>query len=160
MHPQLQRIFDEAENRYLQTNELNNLGQYVGSLPKRLDTYRTLRNSELSILQEVATQLQAEMPQEPIEALERSIKNALVSLRYCTMGMLLDDATFLEERLLIWLRHTARPCGNPAIDTVLCRLLNQQLAQTLTATQIGLLKPMLTLAEAELTMPVTNSLAP
>jgi hypothetical protein len=156
MHPQVQRVFDEAETRYLKIEELNAVGQYVSSLPRRLDTYRKLRDSEVAILQQVATQLQAEMS-EPIEVLERSIKNALVVLRYCAFGMLLDDTKFVEERLLVWLRQTTALYINTEVDSTLYRLLNQQLNQTLSSTQLALLKPMLALVEGELTMPKSLS---
>jgi hypothetical protein len=147
MHPQLEEIFDEAENRYLKPEELQLITQYVGSLPERLETYRTLRDRELEVMQWVADQLQAEMPQEKVENLERSLKNGLLMLRYCSMGMLLNDETFVKERLISWVSQTVKVYNTQAIDTVLYRLLNQQLSQVLSSKQISYLAPLLKLAQ-------------
>lgn len=150
MHPRVETIFDEAENRYLNADELGVLSQYVESLPNRLEVYRAVRDNEISIMQAVADQLQAEFPQEKIESLERSIKNALLVLRYCAMGMLLNDETFITKQLLNWLQKTVKAYNTLAVDTVLYSLLNQQLQQQFSPPQLALLRPMLTVAEQAL----------
>ncbi|MBW4578513.1 MAG: hypothetical protein KME42_02945 [Tildeniella nuda ZEHNDER 1965/U140] len=141
MHPQIETIFDEAEHRYLKSEELGVINQYVSSLPERIDTYRTLRDRELAIMQQVADQLETVLPQETVENLERSLKNALLLLRYSAMGMLLNDEAFVQERLLSWLTTTLSIYNTRAIDTALFRLLNQRLTQALTAQQINLVGP-------------------
>jgi hypothetical protein len=141
MHPQIETIFDEAEHRYLKSEELGLINQYVHSLPERIDVYRTLRDRELEIMQQVADQLEAAMPNETVENLERSLKNALLLLRYSAMGMLLNDEMFVQERLLNWLTKTISIYNTQAIDTALFRLLNQRLTQALTAKQINLIGP-------------------
>lgn len=158
MHPHIESLFDEAENRYLKPEELNLINQYVGSLPARMDAYRALRDRELEVMQAVADQLQAELPQEKIETLERSIKNALLVLRYCAMGMLLDDEGFVQKRLLNWLSETLKVYNTQAIDAVLYRLLDQQLAQALSPQQVQLLSPQLKKAEAVLLQSPSPSL--
>jgi hypothetical protein len=150
MHPQIEALFDEAENRYLKPEELTQISQYVDSLPARLDAYRALRDRELEIMQQVADQLQAAMPQEAIENLERSIKNALLTLRYCAMGMLLNNDSFVKERLLNWLSSTVGVFNTRTIDVALYRLLNQQLAQSLNPAHMTLLAPQLKLAQTVL----------
>ena len=141
MHPQIETIFDEAEHRYLKPEELSVINQYVNSLPERLETYRTVRDRELEIVQQVADQLEAALPNETVENLERSLKNALLLLRYSAMGMLLNDEAFVETRLLSWLTATISIHNTRAIDTALFRLLNQRLTQALTAQQINLVGP-------------------
>lgn len=150
MHPQLESIFDEAENRYLKPEELKLINQYVASLPARLETYRNLRDQELEIMQWVADQLQTQFPQEPVEHLERSLKNALLMLRHCSMGMLLDDEAFVEERLLSWVKQTVKVYGTEKIDAALYRLMNQRLTQALGAQQMSFLSPILAMAQNEL----------
>ncbi|UBF26573.1 hypothetical protein K9N68_00735 [Kovacikia minuta CCNUW1] len=147
MHPQIEAILDKAENHYLSPEELGIINQYVESLPARLEAYRSLRDRELEIMQQVANQLQATMPQEKIENLERSLKNGLLLLRYCAMGMLLNDESFVQERLLGWLSATLGFYNIQTIDTTLYRLLNQQLAQTISPIHVSLLNPMLTKAQ-------------
>lgn len=158
MHSQLESLFDEAESRYLKTEELNLLDQYVGSIPVRVEVYRRLRDQELAIMQQVADQLQVELPQEKTENLERSIKNALLALRYCAMAMLLNDDSFVQDRLLGWLSQTVQAYNMQSIDTVLYRSLNHRLSQILTPQQFNLISPHLTLVQNALTQ--STSLTP
>lgn len=150
MQPKLESLFEEAESRYLKPEELGLLSQYVESLPERLETYRQLREREIEIMQAVADQLTVQFKQETKETLERSIKNALLMLRYCSMSMLLNDESFVKERLLGWMCQTVQTYKTQNIDAVLYKLLNQQLSKTLNAKQISLLKPPLVLAQTTL----------
>lgn len=150
MHPQIEALFDEAEKRYLKPEELNTLSQYVSSLPDRLETYRRLRDHEIEILQPVADHLQVELSNERVEDLERSLKNALLLLRHCAMAMLLNDEALVQDRLLGWLEQSAQVYKTYRIDSVLYRLLNQQLSQVLSPQQLGLIKPSLALAQTTL----------
>jgi hypothetical protein len=160
MHLQIQEIFDNAENRYLKPEELTVITQYVDSLPERLELYRSLRDREIEIMQWVVDQLQAEMPQEPPEIIERSVKNALLMLRYCGMGMLLDDETLVQERFLNWVSQGIKVYNTEKIDTCLYQLLNQRLQTVLGAQQMKFLSPLLITAQTALlpTEP-TNGLA-
>ncbi len=150
MHPQLETLFEQAESRYLKPEELNLLNQYVESLPERLETYRQLRDREVEIMQAVADQLTDQFPNEDTAILERSLKNALLMLRYCAMSMLLNDDSFVKDRLVSWLSRTVQTYNSQKTDAVLYKLLNQQLSKTLNAKQISLLKPPLTLAQTTL----------
>lgn len=147
MHPHIEALFDDAESRYLKSEELNILSKYVESLPARLTTYRALRDCELEVMQQVADQLQVELAQEKIEHLERALKNALLTLRYCAMGMLLNDEAFVQERLIGWMSGTMRFYNSRGINTVLYRLLSQYLMEALGAQSMQLLTPYLNLAQ-------------
>lgn len=150
MHPQLESVFDEAEKRYLKPEELTVLNQYVGSLPNRLELYRQLRDREIDVMQTVADNLSASMPNASQANLERSIKNALLVLRYCAMGMLLEDQSFVQDKVSGWLKDSMQAYNTTEIDTQLYQLLDQQLAQVFDAQQMGLLRPMLELAQSKL----------
>lgn len=141
-------LFDEAENRYLKPEELREIGKYIVSLPERVATYRALRDQELHILQQVADQLQLEGLDAKTVDLERSLKTAILSLRYCAMGMLLDDEEFVQTRLLSWLGDAIALHQSQAIDAVLFRLLTQQLDQTLTTQQMIAFQPFWNLVRA------------
>lgn len=153
MHSELEAIFDHAESRYLKPEELNILSQYVTSLPDRLETYRQLRDKELDIMQAVADELPNQLPNAETSHLERSIKNALLVLRYCAMAMLLNEEKFVKDRLLNWLSRTIQTYQTQEVDAVLYRLLNQQLTKILTTQQLNLLKPSLALAQNTLLTP-------
>jgi hypothetical protein len=150
MHPNIDTLFDEAEKRYLKPEELEVLSHYVDSLPERLETYRRLRDTEVEVMQHVADQLQAALPNERQADLERSLKNALLMLRYCAMAMLLNDDSLVQERLLGWLETSVQVYKTYTIDSTLYRMLNQRLSQTLTPSQLNLLKPPLALAQSSL----------
>lgn len=147
MHPQIEALFDEAESRYLKPEELGLLNEYVQSLPARLTAYRALRDRELDIMQPVADQIQKELSQEKIETLERAIKNALLTLRYCAMGMLLNDETFVRDRLTSWLGGTMSFYNNQTVNSTLYRLMNQRLTEVLDGQAMSLLTPYLLLAQ-------------
>jgi len=147
MHPKLEAIFKEAENRYLKPEELKIISQYVESLPSRLETYQQLRDKELEIMQAVASQLEAQLPKEKTSDLERSLKNAMLMLRYCGMAMLLNDESFVKERLQGWLDGIVETYNTSQIETKLYRLLWQQLSQAMSKEQLSLLERSLTIAK-------------
>ncbi len=146
MHPQIETLLDQAENRYLKPEELALLDKYVNSLPDRLETYRRLRDQEVAIMQQAVDQVQAEMPQLPTVDLERSIKNVLLVVRYCAMSMLLDDATFTQERLLSWLSRNVQVYNTQEIDRALYRHLEKALTQALGPKSMSFLQPFLVMA--------------
>jgi hypothetical protein len=156
MQPQLEQLFDEAEKRYLKPEELQTLNQYVGSLPARIDAYRALRDRELEVMQVVADQLQAALPNESVENMERSIKNALLVLRYCAMGMLLNDEAFAVEKLRGWLTQKIQVFQTQMIDQTLYHLLEQRLDTTMTPQQKSLLSPHLQQAK-QILLPMSAS---
>jgi hypothetical protein len=153
MHSQIDSLFDEAERRYLKPEELTVISQYVGSLPARLMVYRAVRDRELEMMQWVADQLQTEFAKEPVEHLERSIKNGLLALRYCAMAMLLNDASFVNDRLS-WLSGTVSIHNTRPIDEALYRLLNRKLSETLGNQAMILLDPFLSTAQGIVLQPV------
>lgn len=151
MHPHIEELFDDAETRYLKVEELRLVAQYVSSVPERLTAYRNLRDCELDVMQAVADQLQAEMPQEPEATLERSITHALLLLRHCAMALLLDEEAILQDRFLSWVRPSIEVYNTQAIDSRLHQLLNQRLNQVL-GKQMALLNPILLSAQQALLM--------
>lgn len=159
MHSQIAAIINDAETRYLKLEELKLITQYVASMPERLDAYRNLRDQELEVMQAVVDQLQVEFPQESEANLERSIKHALLMLRYCALSLLTNDETLVQHRFLDWVVPLAKVYETKAIDAKLYRLLNQQLAKALTSKQMSYLSPSLSLAQEALlsqSTPVTT----
>jgi hypothetical protein len=143
----LDALFEAPDKRYLDSNDLNVLSQYVSSIPERVNVYRILRDQEVSIMQAVADALQQQTNQsEPL--VERSVRNGLMVMRYAAMAMLLDDQTFVEERLRGWLPEIVKAYETQTLDRQLFQLLEQKLATVLTPPQLHLLKPVLQKAQA------------
>ena len=146
----IEAVFDEAENRYLKPEELKEVTHYVASLPDRVDAYRAARDSELTVMQQVADQLQADLPNASVDAIEQSLKNGILVLRYCAMSVLLDDETFVQTRLLNWLAESIQGQNARAIESLIYPLMTQHLAQALTPKQMKFLEPLLTAAQSAL----------
>lgn len=153
----LESVFSDAEDRYLKPEELKLLSQYIDSLPERLRLYRTLRDREIEIMQWVADQLEGAMPQEEPERLERSLKNAILMLRYCAMGMLMNDDEIVRDRYVAWFSEMRQIYATEAIDATLYQYLNYRLTQVLGTSSMLLLKPLLLLAQAQKNQPVQSA---
>ena len=147
MNPQIEAAFDDAENRYLKPEALGLISQYTQSIPTRLETYQSLRDYELEIMQWVADQLEAEMPLESVDNLERSIKNGLLMLRCCAMSMLVNDEGLIRDRFLVWASSMTTVYESHLIDTTLYGLMNHRLNQVLGIERMVLLMPMLAYAQ-------------
>ena len=68
-------------------------------------------------------------------------------LRYCGMAMLLNDESFVKERLQGWLDGIVETYNSSEIETKLYRLLLQQLSQVMKKEQLTFLKPSLTIVK-------------
>ncbi|BAU13260.1 hypothetical protein LEP3755_37990 [Leptolyngbya sp. NIES-3755] len=151
MQSPIDGIFDEAENRYLKPEELQDIGQYVASIADRMSAYRVLRDRELDLIQQAADQLQLEMPGVETAVLERAVKNGMLALRHCGMAMLLNDPNVVQKRLLSWLKDSIELHQAQGADATFFGLIKQQLLLSLNAQQMALLEPFL--AQVETVMP-------
>jgi hypothetical protein len=151
MNSQLQELLNRAQERYLTSQDLKQFEEYVDSLPDRLGLYRLLRDQEVTLLQRVADQAEVELKDRvSLETLEEGMKNLILVLRYGAMAMLLDDESFLKQRLLAWLERVLPIQQMRQVNEVLYRLLNQELKKYLTARQQTLLMPLITTAQVTL----------
>ncbi|MEM7792968.1 MAG: hypothetical protein AAF579_00765 [Cyanobacteria bacterium P01_C01_bin.118] len=136
----------QPDKNYVTGEAMASLKQYVGSLADRIRAYRQLREWELNLIQELVDRLPSDI-QENTSALEQSIKQTLLVLRYAALGMLTDDVNLGRRRLEGWLPTMVDVYQTQAIDTLLHRSLNQQLPRLLTDSQFALLKPPLEAAQ-------------
>jgi hypothetical protein len=153
MQATIEHIFDDVENRYLPQESLKQVHLYVKSLPERITAYRTLRDRETVILQKVADQLQKTFPDVPQEALERSLRYAMLTLRQCAMAMLMEDHNYLEDQLISWLRESVVIHGTAKVDRVLYSYLKKVMVQALSAKQFTLLNPLVEQVEGAVLNP-------
>lgn len=150
MIPKIQELINQAQDRYLASDELGLMESYVSSLPDRLKLYKLIRDREIDILQSVADQVQSELPNVAVEDLEVGIKNLVLVLRYSSMAMLLNDENFLKERLLSWLEGIMSMRDMRRLNDTLYKLLNQVLRQQFSPNQLALLQPLITAAQVTL----------
>ena len=150
MIPKIQEIINQAKDRYLVTDELGLMESYISSLPDRLKLYKLIRDREIDILQAVANQVPAELPNVTDEELESGIKNLILVLRYSSMAMLLNDENFLKQRLLNWLEGIMSMRDMRRLNETLYKLLNQELKKQFSSTQLLLIQPLITAAQVTL----------
>jgi hypothetical protein len=150
MHPQLNTLLHEAENRYLELEDLQNFQTHVDRLGDCLAVYRLIENNEVDIFQKIADRLTKEFRQVEESTVEQSLCNWLTILRYCAMAMVLNNRDFLNLRLLQWLTGLVRVRQNMAIESRLYEILIEQLSQVLSAEQMMVLNPFLEIALVEI----------
>jgi hypothetical protein len=150
MDIKVKELIDKAQERYLKANELDALDNYVRSLPTRLQLYRNLRDREIPIMQAVADQVVGELPDDQTANIEKGIKNLALVMRFCSMGMLLNDENFLKERLLGWLEQVMSQPSMRRVNESLYKNLNQVLRQELSAEQMALMQPLITAVQVTL----------
>jgi hypothetical protein len=150
MIPKIQDLINQAQDRYLAVDELGLMESYVSSLPDRLKLYKQLRDREIDLLQAVADQVPVELPNVTDAELEAGIKNLILVLRYCSMSMLLNDESFLKERLLNWLEGIMSMRDMRRLNETLYKLLNQGLRQQFSHAQLALIQPLITSAQVTL----------
>ena len=141
MHPEIEALLDQAENRFLKGEELIAFKRQVATLSQRLKIYEFLREKEATIFQPVANKLQETFPDEKQETLERSLKHWLLVLRYCGMAMLLNDQQFLEQRLLDWVSGIVEAHQTQKIEATICNLLQTRLKEMLSEQARAILQP-------------------
>ncbi|MCT7971529.1 phycobilisome protein [Laspinema olomoucense] len=148
MHPEIARLLEQAEQRYLQTNELELFRRYAVSLARRMETYEILRDKEEQIFQPVADRLVAAFPDERQDLLERSLKHWLLISRYCGTAMLLSDPDFLALRLKDWMTGLVQTHQTQTIERKLYELLLQGVKAELSDKHFPLIQPLFEKAKA------------
>lgn len=148
MHPEIEVLLDQAENRFLKAEELIAFKRQAASLAQRLKIYEFLREKEVSIFQPIANKLQEAFPDEKQETLERSLKHWLLVLRYCAMAMLLNDRAFLEQRLLDWLSGLVEAHQTQKIELTIFNLLQTRIEEILSEQARAILQPFLDQAQS------------
>jgi hypothetical protein len=150
MMPKIQELINQAQDRYLASDELGQMESYISSLPDRLKLYKQIRDREIDILQAVADQVSSELPTVTDEELESGIKNLILVLRYSSMAMLLNDEDFLKQRLLNWLEGIMSMRDMRRLNETLYKLLNQGMRQQFSQAQLTLIQPLITAAQVTL----------
>jgi len=148
MHPEIEALLDQAENRFLKAEELMAFKRHTATLAQRLKIYEFLREKETSIFQPIAKKLQETFPDEPQEKLESSLKHWLLVLRYCGMAMLLNDRAFLEQRLQDWLCGIVQAHQTQKIEATVCKLLQIRIKEMLSEQARAILQPFLDQAKS------------
>jgi hypothetical protein len=141
MYPQLKNLLHQAEDRYLEQQEIQHFQYHTASLAQRLEIYELVREQEVAIFQPVANQLLEVFSQQDGKVLEQAVKNWLSVMRYCAMAMLLNNREFLQQRSLEWMTDIAQARQTQDIDRKISEWLQIELHQVLSSKQMTLLQP-------------------
>lgn len=150
MYPELQTLLYEAEERYLESEDLELLKVQVVSLKDRIVIYESLRENEIQIFQPIANRLLEKFSDENPKLIEKALQHWLSIMRYCAMAMLLNNPEFLQGRLLEWLEDIVKVYQIQSIEKALYQLLQNRLQKILSQEQMALLNPYLQLAKTSL----------
>ena len=150
MHSNIEALVYQAEDHYLQRQEITAFKLHIASLGKRLETYECLRDQEIAIFQPVADRLLEAFPLENPKLLERALKHWLSVMRYCAMAMLTNNPEFLQRRLLEWLTDIVQVHQMESVENTLYQLLQVRLKKVLSEEQLTLVQPFLDQARTTL----------
>lgn len=143
MHPELLSLLETAEQRYLEPKEIELYRRHAASLNRRLQTYEMLREQETTIFQAIADKLVKALPNESQENLERCLKYWLLIVRYSATAMLINDLSYLQNRLQDWVKGLLETYETYQIDVQVYDLLMQELNNYLSQDDIRLLDPVI-----------------
>ncbi|MBE9144570.1 globin family protein [Planktothrix mougeotii] len=143
MQAELNELLVQAENRYLQTEELVGFKSYAETLAQRLKIYEFLRDREIAIFQPIADQISSQFPHEKEERLEEILQQWILILRHSAMAMLLNDSEYLQQRVIEWLSGLVKAHNTQSIDTQIYQLLTARLNELISPKATVFLQPFL-----------------
>lgn len=143
MHHEIETLLNQAENRYLSPEEINNFKHHVATLAQRLKVYEFLREKEAVIFQPIANKLITAFPDEKSEVLERSLKQWILILRLSAMAMLLNDSNYLKQHLADWLDSIVIVHQTQKLELTIYEFLQDRLQEVVSSQALALLKPFL-----------------
>lgn len=150
MQTELNELLVQAENRYLQTEELQGFKSYAETLAQRLKIYEFLRDREVMIFQPIADQVPQLFPQETEERLEQILQQWILVLRHSAMAMLLNDSEYLQQRVIEWLSGLIKAHNTQSIDHQIYQLLLARLNELLSPKATMFLQPFLEQVKTDL----------
>lgn len=150
MHSDLQTLWYQAEDHYLQQQEIKAFKHHTATLAERLKTYKCIRDREVDIFQTVANQLLNVFPDQEEKVLKRVLQHWLLVMRNCSMAMLLNNPEYFQHRLLEWLAPQIKVHQLEEIETKLYEFLQMSLQQFLSQEQFALVQPFLLMAHKTL----------
>lgn len=135
----------EADGRYLDSQELHPLEQYVQSYTNRLDTYQQLREHSDKLVLQSLRKLAQTHPEMVQQHGPRCKYDMTEVLRYIALSILRDDEIFFKEQMMSWLDTILLAYKRTAQCSVAYRSLQEAIAATLPAADTALIRPYLDL---------------
>lgn len=146
MNAEIERMFSDAEGRYLEPTEQSSFTQYALSVDKRLKAMRALEEKEAEIIESSLDALWQEMPDFKTRhphAREKAVRDMTLVYRYAALAMVRNDETFLTQKLSVWFRTLVQAFDmSQALQFVYARLIDETQSR-LSADDFELIAPYL-----------------
>jgi hypothetical protein len=106
LHPELADLFKRAESRHLTDDELD---AYLAAVPEhapRAEAAKALRAADAAAVRKVITELYQVYPYEQHHqlAMPKCIRDVRYVSAYAAHAMLLGDADWFRDKLLVWMK--------------------------------------------------------
>jgi Phycobilisome protein len=152
MLTQLSRLALESDGRYASAEELQFLKDYIQSAPQRALTYKTIRDQEAFLLDELYNQAKTtdggslfKGTQDVSNFFKRDQKHVL---RVASASMLFNDLDFLREGLLLWHRTVIKAFGVERPAQVACQVWPNVMGKYLSTDEVSFMSPVVGLIRA------------
>ena len=139
----LEKNILEADGRYLNSQELNPLEQYLQSYNIRLETYQQLRDQSDKLVLQALRKLAQAYPEIIQQHGQRCKYDMTEVLRYIAVSILRDDETFFKEQMMSWLDTILLAHRKTSQCTIAYRALQEAVNSSLSATSGNLVRPYL-----------------
>ncbi|QDV04613.1 Phycobilisome protein [Planctomycetes bacterium Poly30] len=107
MNSPILKLVYESENRYLTTEECRSISSYAASIPSRLAIASEVEKVETAAVRDFMDRVQKKYPRVDKfheQAREKGERDGALTVRVITQSMVLNDMSYLDERLLFWFR--------------------------------------------------------
>lgn len=139
----LERAILDADGRYLDTQELHLIDQYVQSYEVRLQTYQQLRDNSEKLVMHALRRMSQAYPDLIQKYGQRCKYDMSEVLRYVALSILRDDEVFFKEQMISWLDTILVAHKRTAQCVNAYRYLQEAIAATFPAPSLNLIRPYL-----------------
>jgi hypothetical protein len=156
MNPQIDKMFSDAEGRYLEPVEQAAIIEYANSLEHRLAAMREIQEKEAGIVSACVDAMLEDDPglyERHVEVREKAIRDMTLVLRCCAAAMVRDSEVYLKQRILSWFRTILVAFDMQQVVQTAYVGLHERCGQELDPNHFALLSPYLELTIQELSKP-------
>lgn len=116
-HPELKSLFKEIESRHPKEEEFEIYLSVVPEQEQRVEAAREVKKVDGSIVKKIITRVYEVYPYEEKHqlALAKCVRDVRYVTAYATLSMLMDDAGWFRDKLLLWMKTIIQSFRYPDI---------------------------------------------
>jgi hypothetical protein len=139
----LEKSILNADGRYLDSQELSPLENYIQSYVTRLHTYQQLRDASEALVVQALRKLSQTHPELVQQHGQRCKYDMTEVLRYIALSVLRDDEIYFKEQMMVWLDTILLAYKRNAQCATAYRYLQEAIGSTLPSSDTSLIRPYL-----------------